>query len=70
MIIEEDVAEIALHYNCTTRVSSIPKTPNEDGYHDTWNILGMANGDPTSKTVSPIQIFDRYGKIVAILEPH
>ena len=35
-------------------------TPNEDGYHDTWNIIGIANGDPTAK----IYIFDRYGKLL------
>ncbi|RKZ99853.1 MAG: hypothetical protein DRQ45_08125, partial [Gammaproteobacteria bacterium] len=35
-------------------------TPNEDGYHDTWNIIGIAAGDPTAK----IYIFDRYGKLL------
>ena len=35
-------------------------TPNQDGYHDTWNIIGIANGDPTAK----IYIFDRYGKLL------
>jgi gliding motility-associated-like protein len=35
-------------------------TPNEDGYHDTWNIIGIANGDPTAK----IYIFDRHGKLL------
>ena len=35
-------------------------TPNQDGYHDTWNIIGIANGDPTAK----IYIFDRFGKLL------
>src|SRR5690606_17181107 len=34
-------------------------TPNNDGYHDTWNIIGIA-GNPTAK----IYIFDRYGKLL------
>jgi gliding motility-associated-like protein len=34
-------------------------TPNGDGIHDTWNIVGLA-GQPTAK----IYIFDRYGKLL------
>ena len=34
-------------------------TPNGDGYHDTWNIIGM-----TVKSSSKIYIFDRYGKLL------
>jgi len=34
-------------------------TPNGDGYHDTWNIIGM-----TIKSSSKIYIFDRYGKLL------
>jgi len=34
-------------------------TPNGDGYHDTWNIVGM-----TVKSSSKIYIFDRYGKLL------
>ena len=41
-------------------------TPNNDGYNDTWKLTGI---ESTSFTVSPIQIFDRFGKIVAILDP-
>jgi gliding motility-associated-like protein len=41
-------------------------TPNNDGYNDTWKLVGI---ESTSFTVSPIQIFDRFGKIVAILDP-
>lgn len=40
-------------------------TPNQDGFHDTWNIIGIANGDPTAK----IYIFDRNGKLLKQLSP-
>ena len=36
-------------------------TPNGDGIHDTWNIVGLAN-QPAAK----IYIFDRYGKLKQI----
>ncbi len=39
-------------------------TPNGDGYHDTWNIVGM-----TVKSSSKIYIFDRYGKLLKQLSP-
>jgi large repetitive protein len=39
-------------------------TPNNDGYHDTWNIIGIAD-NPTAK----IYIFDRYGKLLKQLSP-
>lgn len=39
-------------------------TPNNDGYNDTWNLLG-AEMDPTAQ----IHIFDRYGKLLAIINP-
>ncbi|MBF6640669.1 T9SS type B sorting domain-containing protein, partial [Flavobacterium sp. J49] len=34
-------------------------TPNGDGIHDTWNIVGL-DGQPNAK----IYIFDRYGKLL------
>jgi len=34
-------------------------TPNGDGIHDTWNIVGLSN-QPSAK----IYIFDRYGKLL------
>jgi gliding motility-associated-like protein len=34
-------------------------TPNGDGIHDTWNIVGLS-GQPAAK----IYIFDRYGKLL------
>jgi len=40
-------------------------TPNADGYHDTWNIIGIAAGDPRAK----IYIFDRFGKLLKQLSP-
>ena len=40
-------------------------TPNNDGYHDTWNIVGIAEFDPTAK----IYIFDRFGKLLKQLSP-
>jgi gliding motility-associated-like protein len=38
-------------------------TPNGDGFHDTWNIIGLAN------TGSVIYIFDRYGKLLKQISP-
>ena len=40
-------------------------TPNNDGYHDTWNIIGMASGDPAAR----IYVFDRFGKLLKQLSP-
>jgi gliding motility-associated-like protein len=34
-------------------------TPNGDGIHDTWNIVGLAD-----KPGTRIYIFDRYGKLL------
>ncbi|MGB5983064.1 MAG: T9SS type B sorting domain-containing protein [Nonlabens sp.] len=39
-------------------------TPNDDGYHDTWNVTG---GDLLPGT--SVNIFDRYGKLIASLDP-
>jgi gliding motility-associated-like protein len=39
-------------------------TPNGDGYHDTWNIIGISN-----QVDSKIYIFDRYGKLLKQLSP-
>jgi gliding motility-associated-like protein len=38
-------------------------TPNGDGFHDTWNIIGLAD------TGSVIYIFDRYGKLIKQISP-
>ncbi|ALM48257.1 hypothetical protein AMR72_04690 [Flavobacterium psychrophilum] len=38
-------------------------TPNGDGFHDTWNIIGL------SGTGSVIYIFDRYGKLIKQISP-
>ncbi|MNK24496.1 hypothetical protein D3C87_428020 [compost metagenome] len=34
-------------------------TPNGDGFHDTWNIIGLGE-----QTDAKIYIFDRYGKLI------
>jgi large repetitive protein len=39
-------------------------TPNNDGYHDTWNIVGISS-IPTAK----IYIFDRHGKLLKQISP-
>ena len=46
----------------------IPKyfTPNNDGYHDTWQIYGVSEMfQPNTK----IQIFNRFGKLLKELNP-
>jgi len=40
-------------------------TPNNDGYHDTWNIIGIAAFDASAN----IYIFDRYGKLLKQISP-
>lgn len=47
-------------------VISIPNffTPNNDGYNDTWHVTGI-EFQPTSN----IYIFDRFGKLIVILDP-
>lgn len=42
-------------------------TPNGDGTNDTWNILGTDNPNTTAEV--RIQIFDRYGKLMALVNP-
>ena len=39
-------------------------TPNGDGFHETWNIVGLKN-DLNAK----IYIFDRYGKLIKQISP-
>jgi len=39
-------------------------TPNSDGYHDTWNIIGIEN-----QPDAVIYIFNRYGKLLKQLSP-
>lgn len=47
-------------------VIDFPKyfTPNGDGYHDTWNIVGVSN-----QLNAKIKIFDRYGKLLKEIRP-
>jgi gliding motility-associated-like protein len=39
-------------------------TPNEDGFHDTWNIIGIAD-----QLNAKIFIYDRYGKLLKQMSP-
>ena len=54
--------------NLTTEVLVIdyPKyfTPNGDGIHDTWKIIGLE-----AKYNAKIYIFDRYGKLMKQIDP-
>ena len=49
-------------------VLQIPKffTPNGDGTNDYWDIIGM---NPVFYKNSSIEIFDRYGKLLSIVDP-
>lgn len=40
-------------------------TPNNDGFHDTWNIKHLIYTNPNA----PIFIFDRYGKLIKEITP-
>jgi gliding motility-associated-like protein len=40
-------------------------TPNGDGYHETWNILNLKTSNPNA----PINIFDRFGKLIKQITP-
>lgn len=40
-------------------------TPNQDGFYDTWNIIGIREFDPTAR----IYIFDRFGKLIKQISP-
>ncbi|WP_073355656.1 T9SS type B sorting domain-containing protein [Flavobacterium xanthum] len=41
-------------------------TPNQDGYNDYWNVQGINN---TFNSATKIHIFDRYGKLISLLNP-
>ena len=41
-------------------------TPNGDGIHDTWNIIGLTK---TNLPKTKIYIFDRFGKLLKELDP-
>lgn len=40
-------------------------TPNNDGYNDTWQLLGV---ESAKYIVSPIEIYDRYGKLITVIK--
>ena len=50
-------------------VLGFPKffTPNDDGMHDTWKVKGL---ETARYSISDIQIFDRYGKLLKTLRPN
>lgn len=52
----------------TAYVIGSPKffTPNNDGYHDTWEIYGVS---PENQPNSKIYIYNRYGKLLKTLTP-
>ncbi|MBU2940667.1 T9SS type B sorting domain-containing protein [Lacinutrix sp. C3R15] len=59
--------------NCGTVTQSVsvvgfPQyfTPNNDGYHDTWQVLGVSNLIQPNTTV---KIFNRYGKLIQQISP-
>ncbi len=60
---EESCGEQAI---AVIRVIDYPPyfTPNGDGVHDTWNIIGLEQ-EPSAK----IYIFDRYGKLLKQISP-
>ena len=43
-------------------------TPNNDGYYDTWNLSNIHSLLQHFNAVSDITIFDRYGKILAVID--
>jgi gliding motility-associated-like protein len=53
-------------FTLTVTALNYPKffTPNNDGYHDFWNIEGF-----TSANKAEIYIFDRYGKLLKQISP-
>ena len=55
-----------LEASVEVNIISIPNffTPNNDGINDTWQVTGIEN-QPNSK----IYVFDRFGKLIAILNP-
>lgn len=63
-----DIAGCATIGPIQAAVLGIPKyfTPNDDGFHDTWNIKGVSL---QSNSRSIIYIFDRYGKLLAQIKP-
>ncbi len=67
----EHMVKVRDVYNCEELsydvvIVDYPKvfTPNNDGFNDTWNILGTKN-----QLGAKIYIFDRYGKLMKQLSP-
>lgn len=41
-------------------------TPNNDGWNDYWRVVGVT---PSFYAASTVEIYDRYGKIISIIDP-
>lgn len=69
----QHTAYVTDNFNCSIAekeffILGYPKflTPNNDGQNDTWQILGY---DKNNYQASDVTIFDRYGKLIAIIDP-
>lgn len=55
--------------SATVYVLDFPQfvTPNNDGFHDTWQVSGLNMGN---LQINRVTIFDRYGKLLTVLSPN
>jgi len=62
---ENGCIEKSIQFEITIVRFVIPKffTPNNDGYHDTWQIIDSEN------SIKSIHIFDRYGRLLKQILP-
>lgn len=58
--------QCAIPFSIEITATGYPKffTPNGDGYNDYWNIPALNH-----QSDSKIHIFDRYGKLLAVIRP-
>ena len=59
---------IIIDYKICNTYVKLPKsfTPNNDGHHDTWQVVGVSG---TLQPNSKILIYNRYGKLLKQLSP-
>lgn len=52
----------------TVYVIDFPRvvTPNNDGFHDTWQVAGL---NTFNLQIQRVEIFDRYGKLLKVISP-
>jgi gliding motility-associated-like protein len=52
----------------TVYVIDFPRvvTPNNDGFHDTWQVVGL---NTKNLQILRVEIFDRYGKLLKVISP-